>query len=548
MADDPYYHDDGTSFRLRDVKAAPSTQGPDAIPSSIPPARGTAVHGVKMGALRPRTEQLETDKDMPLAQKTGRLISKFPDIPPHALRIMVHDCPEMSIQELAEILQHMEPEEIEANCHRELPDQPTTAPPLPLPSLQHLQPRDKKKKRRTARIQDRGKHDETNIATTTAGTAVDAPSSSQSSSTRTQQQNIQQQTTTVQTNNTTTTTVTVDEEPVWSCPSCTLHNIADLQECSICGTERPKDVALEMVSLNDDPPPPATPNTNVKTKGGGSNEHQTSSHPKRGGGTFKKRAVPKDANALALANSPVVQNGRLHPQIRSYPFKQEPKLFIHEELQPGLVIIKGLMDIKTQQWVVDETWRLGTNPDGRSGGFFKVMPDGGVELNQGHRGNFGEYLETFAPHFKDLCHHFFGYAKPLSEYPDMDAQWCNFNFYGEGSKGIMWHIDGDETKERIKAGTGRPVVSFSLGCSCDFRWKNKHRDEDNVIRLNSGDVLVFGGKSRGILHSVTKIHPNTCPPLLRMRKNGRLNLTYRHRTRGPAIIGERAAAAVRGNE
>jgi hypothetical protein len=29
------------------------------------------------------------------------------------------------------------------------------------------------------------------------------------------------------------------------------------------------------------------------------------------------------------------------------------------------------------------------------------------------------------------------------------------------------------------------------------------------IRLDSGDVLVFGGKSRTILHAVTKIHPVT---------------------------------------
>merc|ERR1711976_1005195 len=97
-----------------------------------------------------------------------------------------------------------------------------------------------------------------------------------------------------------------------------------------------------------------------------------------------------------------------------------------------------------------------------------------------------------------------------------------------------WHVDGDEDKDLIRLGKGRPVVSFSLGDSCDFRWKNFNHEEDNVIRLDSGDVLVFGGKSRGILHSVTKIHPNTKPALLRM-KRGRLNLTYRHRTRGPAI-------------
>ena len=67
-------------------------------------------------------------------------------------------------------------------------------------------------------------------------------------------------------------------------------------------------------------------------------------------------------------------------------------------------------------------------------------------LNQMHRGQFGERLETFAPHFRELCLHFFRFARPLSDsLPDMEAHWCNFNFYGPASKGIAWHRDGDET-------------------------------------------------------------------------------------------------------
>ena len=71
------------------------------------------------------------------------------------------------------------------------------------------------------------------------------------------------------------------------------------------------------------------------------------------------------------------------------------------------------------------------------------------------------------------------------------------------------------------------MVSFSLGDTCDFRWKNYTQEDDQILKLESGDVLLFGGPSRAIMHSVTKVYPNTTPKLLRMRA-GRLNLTYRH--------------------
>ncbi len=50
------------------------------------------------------------------------------------------------------------------------------------------------------------------------------------------------------------------------------------------------------------------------------------------------------------------------------------------------------------------------------------------------------------------------------------------------------------------------------------------------MRLESGDLLVFGGPARMIFHSVAKIHPNTAPPeLIRATglRPGRLNLTFR---------------------
>lgn len=90
--------------------------------------------------------------------------------------------------------------------------------------------------------------------------------------------------------------------------------------------------------------------------------------------------------------------------------------------------------------------------------------------------------------------------------------------------------DKDESEESIRKGL--PVVSFSIGDSAEFLYG----DESNVAKakkvvLESGDVLIFGGKSRKVFHGVASIDPNSAPSLLveetDLRRPGRLNLTFR---------------------
>lgn len=76
-----------------------------------------------------------------------------------------------------------------------------------------------------------------------------------------------------------------------------------------------------------------------------------------------------------------------------------------------------------------------------------------------------------------------------------------------------------------------PVVSFSVGDSADFAYCDQ-RDILNVekIKLESGDVLIFGGQARHIYHGVTAIYSDTAPQALIEEANlrpGRLNLTFR---------------------
>jgi alkylated DNA repair dioxygenase AlkB len=89
--------------------------------------------------------------------------------------------------------------------------------------------------------------------------------------------------------------------------------------------------------------------------------------------------------------------------------------------------------------------------------------------------------------------------------------------------------DCDESEASLVKGL--PVVSFSIGDSADFLYGDQ-RDEDKAeqVKLESGDVLIFGGESRHVFHGVSAIHPNTAPKTLLEETNlrpGRLNLTFR---------------------
>lgn len=75
------------------------------------------------------------------------------------------------------------------------------------------------------------------------------------------------------------------------------------------------------------------------------------------------------------------------------------------------------------------------------------------------------------------------------------------------------------------------MVSFSVGDTAEFLYGDE-RDVDKAekVLLESGDVLIFGGKSRRVFHGVAAIVPNTTPAALQEETNflpGRLNLTFR---------------------
>ncbi|GJW27332.1 oxoglutarate/iron-dependent dioxygenase [Tanacetum coccineum] len=119
-------------------------------------------------------------------------------------------------------------------------------------------------------------------------------------------------------------------------------------------------------------------------------------------------------------------------------------------------------------------------------------------------------------------------SQPHDKVPSMHPDICIVNFYTTTGR-LGLHQDRDESPNSLKKGL--PVVSISVGDSAQFVY-GRSRDvrKANEVLLKSGDVLIFGGKSRDIYHGVKAIIPNTAPlPLLQQSKlrPGRLNLTFR---------------------
>jgi DNA oxidative demethylase len=94
------------------------------------------------------------------------------------------------------------------------------------------------------------------------------------------------------------------------------------------------------------------------------------------------------------------------------------------------------------------------------------------------------------------------------------------NWYGPGARMGM-HADRDERSPA-------PVVSLSLGDACVFRFgttETRNRPWTDV-RLESGDLFVFGGPSRLAYHGVPKVLPGTGDPSIGIA-DGRINITIR---------------------
>jgi alkylated DNA repair protein (DNA oxidative demethylase) len=98
---------------------------------------------------------------------------------------------------------------------------------------------------------------------------------------------------------------------------------------------------------------------------------------------------------------------------------------------------------------------------------------------------------------------------------DPDA--CLINRYAPGAK-LGLHQDRDEKD------AWAPIVSVSLGLPATFLWGGKRRaDPVRRLRLESGDVAVWGGPARFVYHGVAPLKAGEHP----LTGEARINLTFR---------------------
>lgn len=94
---------------------------------------------------------------------------------------------------------------------------------------------------------------------------------------------------------------------------------------------------------------------------------------------------------------------------------------------------------------------------------------------------------------------------------------CLINRYEPGSQ-LSLHQDKNERDYAA------PIVSVSLGLPAIFLWGGPRRaDRPQRVRLESGDVVVWGGKTRLYFHGVAKLADGEHP----LTGRARINLTFR---------------------
>jgi alkylated DNA repair dioxygenase AlkB len=202
------------------------------------------------------------------------------------------------------------------------------------------------------------------------------------------------------------------------------------------------------------------------------------------------------------------------------------------ELLPGFVHMQCVLTLAAQQSLLNMSCKVAaeSNEPGMSGGWYRQQKQGRWELNDGSKARFWDSISRFPISFKELgeslvrlaAQHFPTHlAEPASKF---DARVGALNFYTAHGR-MGWHVDDTNF-----AKAGRPIVMASLGNAADFGYKLRKGDADQSVRLESGDVIVFGGAARDLVHALLRVDPHTSPEALQFPDPpgvGRVSVTWR---------------------
>ncbi|KAJ1272903.1 hypothetical protein BS78_06G238500 [Paspalum vaginatum] len=209
-----------------------------------------------------------------------------------------------------------------------------------------------------------------------------------------------------------------------------------------------------------------------------------------------------------------------------------------QHLRPGLVLLKGFVKPEDQVKIVRTCRQLGIGP----GGFYTPSFKNGAKMKlwmmclgknwdptTGFYGPThpcdGAQVPAIPEAFKIIAQ---TANSTASEFPQINPDICIINYYNNVGK-LGLHQDKDESGRSINQGL--PIVSISIGDTAEFLFSDA-RDKDRATKVNleSGDILILGGRSRLLFHGISHVKPNTTPTWLKEEtglRPGRVNLTFR---------------------
>jgi len=138
------------------------------------------------------------------------------------------------------------------------------------------------------------------------------------------------------------------------------------------------------------------------------------------------------------------------------------------ELLPGFVLLPKVLSLELQQKLLDTACRVAAAPSGRSGGWYRCMPE--PQLNDGNKARFWDQIDKFPPDFRCLGEQLAlaaGRASPLLQQAanDFEPRVGALNFY-TGKGRMNWHKDDYNFAKK-----DRPIVMASLGDTAEFGTK-----------------------------------------------------------------------------
>jgi alkylated DNA repair protein (DNA oxidative demethylase) len=131
----------------------------------------------------------------------------------------------------------------------------------------------------------------------------------------------------------------------------------------------------------------------------------------------------------------------------------------------------------------------------------------------------GASWPAMPPLFFDLA----ARAAAVAGFADFAPDACLVNRYAPGAR-MTLHQDKNERDE------SQPIVSISLGLPATFLFGGlKRSDRPKRLRLESGDVVVWGGPARMAFHGIDPVHDpqNTVSGSDPLTQACRINLTLR---------------------